>query len=63
MSRFGHDSEQWRAISAKMLAILEISQSGTLYVYEGEEIGAVNAPRSWPIEEYKDIATINYYER
>ena len=63
VSRFGCDSDQWRATSAKMLAMLEISQSGTLYVYEGEEIGMANAPRSWPIEEYKDVATINYYNR
>lgn len=46
-----------------MLAILEVAQTGTLYVYEGEEIAMANVPRSWGIEEYKDVATRNYYKR
>ncbi|KAL5504797.1 hypothetical protein ACEPAH_7460 [Sanghuangporus vaninii] len=63
VSRFGNDSPRWRAASAKMLAMLEVAQTGTLYIYQGEEIGMANVPRSWPIEEYKDVATINYYNR
>ncbi|THH10431.1 hypothetical protein EW145_g1337 [Phellinidium pouzarii] len=63
VSRFGNDSNAWRETSAKMLAMLQIAQTGTLYVYQGEEIGMANAPRSWTIEEYEDIATQNYYER
>lgn len=63
VSRFASDTPQWRSISAKMLAILEITQTGTLYVYQGEEIAMANAPSSWPIEEYKDVATLNYYRR
>lgn len=61
VSRFGNDSEQWRALSAKLLAMLQTTQSGTLYVYQGEELGMKNFPRSWGIEEYKDVATRNYY--
>lgn len=61
VTRFGNDSPEWRAISAKMLAILQTTQTGTLYVYQGEEIGMNNFPRSWGIEEYKDVATINYW--
>lgn len=61
VSRFGNDSERWRAVSAKLLAMLQISQSGTLFVYQGEEIGMKNFPRSWGLEEYKDVATINFY--
>jgi alpha-glucosidase len=44
-----------------MLAIFQITQAGTLYVYQGEEIGMKNFQRSWPIEEYKDVATVNYW--
>jgi len=62
VSRFGNDSLKWRTISAKLLCILQITQSGTLYVYQGEEIGMKNFPRSWGIEEYKDVATINYWK-
>jgi alpha-glucosidase len=62
VTRFGDDSEEWRAKSAKMLAILQISQTGTLYVYQGQELGLKNFPRTWGIEEYKDIAMQNYYK-
>jgi oligo-1,6-glucosidase len=63
VSRFGNDSDEWRWRSAKLLAMLEVGQGGTLYVYEGEEIGMKNLPKSWGIEEYKDLATINYYNK
>ncbi|KAG2367105.1 glycoside hydrolase family 13 protein [Suillus spraguei] len=61
VSRFGNDSTQWRAVSAKMLAIFEITQTGTLYVYQGQELGLKNFPRTWGIEEYKDVASQNYW--
>lgn len=62
VSRFGNDSDEWRSPSAKLLAMLQVTQSGTIFVYQGEEIGMRNFPRSWNIEEYKDVATINFYE-
>jgi len=37
------------------------AMTGTLFVYQGQEIGMINAPKDWPIEEYKDIESINYY--
>ncbi|KAF9035355.1 glycoside hydrolase family 13 protein [Hymenopellis radicata] len=64
VSRFGNDStDELRAISAKLLAMLEITQKGTLYVYQGQELGMKNFPRSWALEEYKDVATQNYWNR
>ncbi|EME76922.1 glycoside hydrolase family 13 protein [Pseudocercospora fijiensis CIRAD86] len=62
VSRFGDDGREWRERSAKLLAILFASLSGTLFVYQGQEIGMINIPKDWPIEEYKDIGSINYYE-
>lgn len=62
VSRFGDDSTpELRTRSAKALALMQCTQSGTLYVYQGEEIGMANLPPSWPIGEYKDIATQQYY--
>ncbi|KAH7906284.1 glycoside hydrolase family 13 protein [Hygrophoropsis aurantiaca] len=61
VSRFGNDSDKWRVTSAKMLSILEIAQTGTLYVYQGQELGMKNFPRSWGIDEYKDVASQNYW--
>lgn len=62
VSRYASDEPQYREISAKMLAIMEASMTGTIFIYQGQEIGMINAPRSWPIEEYKDIEARNYYE-
>lgn len=61
VSRFGDDSPLWRGCSAKCLAMLFASLSGTLFVYQGQEIGMVNMPSSWPIGEYKDVDSSSYY--
>ncbi|OQN96942.1 hypothetical protein B0A48_16916 [Cryoendolithus antarcticus] len=61
VSRFGDDSPQWRTRSAKMLAMLFGCLSGTLYLYQGQELGMVNLPLSVSIEEYKDVDSSNYY--
>lgn len=63
VSRFGNESEEWRAISAKMICIMQITQSGTQFVYQGQELALKNFPRSWGIEEYKDPASINYWNQ
>lgn len=47
ISRFGNDSPQWRERSAQMLALLFGSLSGTLYIYQGQEIGMINMPKEW----------------
>ncbi|CAF3524975.1 unnamed protein product [Fusarium graminearum] len=35
--------------------------NGTLFLYQGQEIGMTNMPRSWGIEEYKDIESSNFF--
>lgn len=62
VSRFGSDSPEYHALSAKMLALFMCTLTGTLFIYQGQEIGMVNIPRDWPIEEYKDIEALGYYE-
>jgi oligo-1,6-glucosidase len=42
---------------------MQTTLGGTLFVYQGEEIGLRNAPLSWPTSEYKDIETINYWKK
>ena len=63
ISRFGNDSEKWRNKSAKLFAILQISQSGTQFIFQGQELGLKNFPGDWGIEEYKDVASQNYWNR
>ncbi|MEX0380582.1 alpha-glucosidase [Leuconostoc sp. MS02] len=61
VSRFGNDSEKYRALSAKMLATTLHFMQGTPYIYQGEEIGMTNV--NWSsITQYQDIDTLNAFE-
>ncbi|KAM0814160.1 putative Glycosyl hydrolase family 13 catalytic domain-containing protein [Seiridium cardinale] len=62
VSRFASDAVEFRVRSGKMLAMLNTTLSGTLFVYQGQEIGMVNMPKDWPIEEYKDVESGNFYK-
>jgi len=60
ISRFGSDaSPEDQVRSGKMLAMIMATMTGTLFLYQGQEIGMTNAPRSWPAAEYKDIRSVN----
>ena len=63
VSRYTDDSDQYRDKGAKLLALMQTTLGGTLFVYQGEEIGIRNAPMDWDPSEYKDIETINYWEK
>lgn len=60
VSRYGNDSEQYREISAKMLALVLHGMQGTPFVYQGEELGMTNI--RYDLSEYKDIETLNMYK-
>ncbi|KAK9420541.1 putative Glycosyl hydrolase family 13 catalytic domain-containing protein [Seiridium unicorne] len=62
VSRFASDAVEFRVRSGKMLAMLNTTLSGTLFVYQGQEIGMLNMPKDWPIEEYKDVESGNFYK-
>ncbi len=54
VSRWGNDSEEYRALSAKMLAACLHMMKGTPYVFQGEELGMTNYP--WTsIDQINDI--------
>ncbi|RMZ86304.1 hypothetical protein DV736_g6470, partial [Chaetothyriales sp. CBS 134916] len=61
VSRFASDKPGFRAAAAKMLALLQVSATGTLFLYQGQEIGMTNIPADWPIEQYKDLSTQEYW--
>ncbi|TKA28678.1 hypothetical protein B0A50_03005 [Salinomyces thailandicus] len=63
VSRYTDDSDATRDLGAKLLCLMQTTLSGTLYVYQGEELGMRNLPASVPIEEYKDVESINYYKK
>ena len=60
VSRYGNDSEKYRAVSAKLLATCIHMMQGTPYVYQGEELGMSNAYFE-NLEDYRDIESINAY--
>ncbi|KAF4004083.1 Alpha amylase, catalytic domain family protein [Saccharomyces cerevisiae] len=61
ITRFGDDSPKNRVISGKLLSVLLVSLSGTLYVYQGQELGEINF-KNWPIEKYEDVEVRNNYD-
>ncbi|KAJ2986988.1 hypothetical protein NUW58_g4760 [Xylaria curta] len=63
ISHFADDSDQYRHISAKLLALMQVTLGGTLFVYQGEEIGMRNISKDWDISEYKDVETQNYSKK
>ena len=58
VNRYG--SLQYRVESAKMLATMYICQSGTPFIYQGQEIGMTNLGLD-DINKYVDVSTINNY--
>jgi oligo-1,6-glucosidase len=63
VSRYTDDSDEWREYGAKLLCLMQTTLAGTLYVYQGEEIGMRNVPTSWEEKEYKDIESINFFKK
>ena len=59
ISRFGNDTE-FRVESGKMLAMLTHTQPGTVFVYQGEEIGMVNVYFT-DIKDYDERYTVGKY--
>lgn len=63
VSRFASDEPKHRTLAAKMLATFIALQSGTLFIYQGQELGMANIPKDWDITEYKDVETQNMWRR
>ncbi|KAJ5668348.1 oligo-1-6-glucosidase [Penicillium maclennaniae] len=61
VDRFTNADEKHRLVASKMLAIALALQSGTPFVYQGQELGMSNVPPTWGIDEYKDIDCLNHW--
>ncbi|SFE91025.1 glycoside hydrolase family 13 protein [Peptostreptococcus sp. D1] len=59
VSRWGND-DKYRVESAKLFATILHMMQGTPYIYQGEEIGMINA--KFEIEEYDDVEIRNAYK-
>ena len=62
VSRYGNDSPEHRAASAKLLNTFILSMRGTPYCYYGDELGMTNIGFD-SISQYQDIAAINGYKK
>lgn len=60
VSRFGND-KTYRETSAKLLAMLLFTMRGTVYVFQGDEIGMTNVAYD-TIDDYNDIETLNSWK-
>ncbi|KAK0719936.1 glycoside hydrolase superfamily [Lasiosphaeris hirsuta] len=63
VSHFCDDSDEHREYGSKLLCLMEATLCGTLFVYQGEELGMRNVPPEWGAEEYKDIESVNYWNK
>ncbi|CZR62401.1 probable alpha-glucosidase (maltase) [Phialocephala subalpina] len=62
VSRWGSDLPEFRVVSAKMFATFMALQAGTVFVYQGQELGMVNLPLSRDISEYRDLETLQAWD-
>lgn len=60
LERWASSAPEHRTHSAKMLAIFHATGRGTLFVYQGQEIGMAN-PTKWTFDQLRDLESINYY--
>jgi alpha-glucosidase len=58
VSRFGPGDGPHREAAAKMMALLVGTLSGTLFIYQGEEIGMTNFPTHWNQHDLRDPADV-----
>ncbi|KIL94554.1 hypothetical protein FAVG1_01485 [Fusarium avenaceum] len=62
ISRFAFDDPKHRVASGKTIAIFLGFQSGTPFIYQGQEIGMTNVPKDWDLEEYKDLDCLRHLD-
>lgn len=62
ISRYCDESEQYRMKSSKLIATHLALQSGTVFVYQGQELAQINVPEDWGLEEYQDLEVLNHWK-
>lgn len=62
VSYFGPGEDEHHERAAQMLALLSTTLSGTLFIYQGQELGMSNVPGHWTREHLKDKAVFRYFD-
>lgn len=60
VTRFGDRTPANREPVAKLLALMSVTLSGTLFMHQGQEIGLANLADDVPVADYPDIETRNF---
>jgi glycosidase len=63
VSRWASDSTEHRTLAAKMFATFLGLQSGTVFIYQGQELGMSNIPEHWNMDEFRDLETLNHWNK
>ncbi|KAK5020648.1 hypothetical protein LTR60_000332 [Cryomyces antarcticus] len=63
VSRWGSDKPKFRNVAARMFATFLGLQSGTPFLYQGQELGMSNIPEDWEMTEYRDLETLNHWKK
>ena len=63
VSRYASDDPKYRTLSGKMLATYHVFQSGTIFVYQGQELAMANLPQEWGLDKYRDIECLNHWKK
>lgn len=62
ISRYATEDPQYHDRAGKLLAMLLGTLSGTLFLYQGQEIGMTNVPYSWDPTDLQDVGAVNYWK-
>ncbi|KAI0598401.1 glycoside hydrolase family 13 protein [Biscogniauxia sp. FL1348] len=63
VDHFGPGEGRYAVPAAKMLALLVTTLSGTLIIYQGQEIGMTNVPKdTWKREDFRDQVALRYFK-
>ncbi len=62
VSKFGDDSPAYRMASARLLAMLLLTQKGTPFLYQGDEIGMTNYPFT-AFDQFDDVEIKGNYQQ
>jgi len=60
IDRYATPKPEFREQAAKLLCILQMTLSGTPFIYQGQEIGMENMPKHWDFNDFRDPAALNY---
>lgn len=63
VSRWLSDASEHRKQAAKLVAMMQTSFSGSLYLYQGQELGMKNIPKEWPIDDVSHKHTLLDHEK